>query len=248
MLKVVIVEDEYMAQTGLGHLIEKINPEYHIAGYADNGCDGMVLVKEVKPDIVITDIKMPRMNGLEMIESLRKIHMDCLFVILSGYAEFSYAQQGISLGVTDYLLKPVTVQKIKDLMERLEKKLKPACRETKKEAAVYSLLVTKVIGYIHEHYQDKLTLDDLAEKYKVTPEYLSRMFSREVGRPFVNYLKEYRIGKAKEMLQKGNRKIYEIAFEAGYSDVKYFCRVFKEGTGVSPKKYLQYGENGDKTA
>ena len=77
MLKVVIVEDEYMAQTGLGHLIEKINPEYHIAGYADNGCDGMVLVKEVKPDIVITDIKMPRMNGLEMIESLRKIHMDC---------------------------------------------------------------------------------------------------------------------------------------------------------------------------
>mgnify|MGYP000270148334 CR=1 FL=1 len=88
-------------QTGLGHLIEKINPEYHIAGYADNGCDGMVLVKEVKPDIVITDIKMPRMNGLEMIESLRKIHMDCLFVILSGYAEFSYAQQGISLGVTD---------------------------------------------------------------------------------------------------------------------------------------------------
>ena len=103
-----------------------------------------------------------------------------------------------------------------------------------------------MIGYIHEHYQDKLTLDDLAERYKVTPEYLSRMFSREVGRPFVNYLKEYRIGKAKEMLQKGNRKIYEIAFEAGYSDVKYFCRVFKEVTGVSPKKYLQYGENEDK--
>lgn len=137
-----------------------------------------------------------------------------------------------------------------ELSTALKQLLKILCDGIKNRAITITneIKVQLINWFVSQPHLSRLyTQIDVGSLSKVTPEYLSRMFSREVGRPFVNYLKEYRIGKAKEMLQKGNRKIYEIAFEAGYSDVKYFCRVFKEVTGVSPKKYLQYGENGDKT-
>lgn len=242
MLKILIVEDEYMSRTGLGRLIEKIDVDCQIVGYAEDGYEGMTMAKECSPDVIIADIKMPRMNGLEMFESLRKINMNCCFVILSGYAEFEYAQQGIALGVVDYLLKPVTVSKIQQLLINIKERLSGQEEIKESDSGMYSLLVSKVVQVIRAHYQEKITLENLADKYSVTPEYLSSLFSKEMGKPFVNYLKEFRMSKAKEMLRKENKKVYEVAFEVGYTDVKYFCRVFKEITGVTPRQYIQYGE------
>jgi len=246
MLKILIVEDEYMSRTGLGHLIEKIDKDCKVVGYAEDGYEGMKLAKEHNPDVIIADIKMPRMNGLEMFKNLRKVKMKCCFVILTGYAEFEFAQQGIAVGIVEYLLKPVTVSKVRDLLETLKARLNPQLEMMVKEEELaeqpYSLLVSKVVHVIKERYQEKLTLESLADRYSVTPEYLSGLFSKEVGKPFINYLKEFRIMKAKEILQKeGGKKIYEVAFEVGYADVKYFCRVFKEITGITPRKYTQYG-------
>ncbi len=74
----------------------------------------------------------------------------------------------------------------------------------------------------------------------ITPEYLSRLFTKEIGKSFSDYLKEYRIDKAKKLLVNNKLKIYEIAEKVGYSDPKYFCKVFKESTGMSPKEYMKF--------
>ena len=245
MLNIVVVEDEYTIRTGLCRLISKLSDDYHVIGSAENGYDGMLLIKQCQPDLAICDIKMGKHGGLEMIEQLRDLNIKCHFVILSGYSEFPYAQKAIQLGVEDYLLKPVMVDHLRELLHRMEALVSkengnhPGTDSQYPEKNPYSQLVKNAVHKIQKEYFTKLSLSDIASEFGVTSEYLSALFAKETGMNFVTYLKKFRITKAQELLLQTDKKIYEIAFAVGYDDPAYFYRVFKEATGVSPKTYLR---------
>lgn len=234
MIKIVIVEDEFRIRQGLGNLIKKINPECCVVGEAENGYEGLKIIRDAEPNVVITDIQMPQMDGLEMIEKIREYNLECRFVILSGYAEFEYAQKGIRLGVEDYLLKPITITKVKELLSKITKQEEIDCTQ---ETEKYSMVVGDMIKTIEKSYGQRLGLDSFAEKYRLTPEYISAMFTKEIGVTFSNYLKKVRIEHAKDLLINTDKKIFEVACMVGYPDQKYFSKVFKEYTGVSAKQY-----------
>lgn len=241
MLRIIIVEDEYRARTGLAKMINNFGENYQVVAIAENGYEGMLLAQQYKPDVIFTDIQMPRVTGLEMIEHLISTEYDCRFIIISGYADFEYARKGIRLGVTDYLLKPITMSAVQSLLQKIEKEITPEPDAvTESEFTNYSsMIINKIVKDIEHHYMDKLSLEKYAQEYHVTPEYLSTLFSKQVGQPFVRYLRERRMEHAKEMLSKSNKKIYQIAFDVGYTDIKYFCRIFKEVTGVSAREYAR---------
>ncbi len=232
-MQIVIVEDELRVRNGLINLIPKINEHYKVCGYAENGYEGIKVVRDHQPDLVISDIQMPKMDGLTMISQIKSMGLSPKFVLLSGYAEFQYAQQGIQLGVKEYLLKPITVAKLSQLLETLDEKEKSY---TVGEAQ-YPPLIQAIIQFIDENYAQRLGLDVFAEEYHMTPEYISLMFTKKTGMTFSNYLKKVRIEHAKDLLIHSNMKVYEIACRVGYSDQKYFSKVFKEYTGVTPKQY-----------
>ena len=234
MKTIVIVEDEHRTREGLAKLIEKLDSEFKVVGEAEDGLEGIRLIQSIVPDIVITDIRMPKFTGLEMIEKIRSMNIEIRVVILSGYADFTYAQQAIRLGVYDYLLKPVTISMVRELLE----KLKSAEKESDEAQEMnYSLIVQKAVNEIHEHYSQQLRLEGFAAANNITPQYLCSLFSKETGTTFSNYLRDYRIEKAKELLQEGKMKVYEVACAVGYPDQKYFSRVFRECTGISAKQY-----------
>lgn len=242
MKTIVIAEDEYRTRQGLSKLIQKLNPEFRVVGEAEDGLEGLKMIQSLVPDIVITDIRMPRITGLDMIEQVRKMNIECKFVILSGYADFSYAQQAIRLGVEDYLLKPITISMVKDLLLKLQG---PA---EEKEPVVctnecYSLIVRKAVEEIQNHYSQPLRLESFAVENNITPQYLSSLFSKETGTTFSNYLRDVRIEKAKELLKDGDKKVYEIACAVGYPDQKYFSKIFRECVGISAKQYAMNAEN-----
>ena len=509
-MKILIVEDEVNAREGLGNLLGKINENYVVCGKASDGEQGLILAKENKPDLIFTDIEMPKMNGLDMLERIKEEGQNPYIIILSGYSDFKYAQKGIKIGVEEYLLKPITYSALKNSMEEIERKLSlrkekavifeqgiyeeeilkqillnkeknidnlyeiitnnikqdekiylvnlylgdkyiekndliikemydfinhyrietfyysiieeyrflpvfistsidflelikiirynlifslrnsgfsditisiiklngvaeirrafdkiqslsrwpvvlgndeviyeelisklklvncnypreiesemlkairnsdsiklidinkkfisylkadiytpadiiditskyifsiltvsKACNkdlytefnnegildsikfiyifdELKERlnyvidkvskiddegAAVNSLIVRKAINYIKEYYSEKISLEEIASGMNITPEYLSRLFTKELGKSFSDYLKEFRIDKSKELLSNNKLKIYEVAEKVGYSDSKYFCKVFKESTGMSPKEYMKF--------
>lgn len=249
MKTVIIVEDEVRIRQGLARLIQKVDMGCTVIGTAENGYEGLQMISRLEPDIVITDIQMPRMDGLKMIEQAKAIGAECVYVILSGYSEFEYARQGIRLGVSDYLLKPVTISLVKELLAKLTAGQEKAEREKEGDRR-YSQAVQGMVDAVEKNCGMVLSLESFAEKYHMTPEYISNLFAKEVGQSFSNYKKQVRIEKAKQLLLTTEMKVYEVACAVGYPDQKYFSRVFKEYTGVSAKQFtLNYylNENGAKS-
>ncbi len=243
MIKIVIVEDEFTIRNGLCQLIPRLSKEFQVIGSAENGYDGMKLIRQYQPDLAICDIRMANYSGLEMIESLRELNINCYFIILSGYSEFAYAQKAIKLGVHDYLLKPVMPEELKKLLMDINQRVNtPQQIYSDKQAnsvVLYSPLISRAITSVKDRYSEKISLTTLARESGVTPEYLSSQFTKETGENFSIFLKKVKIDVACKLLLNTNKKIYEIAFSVGYDDPQYFCRVFKSITGVSPKSYLR---------
>lgn len=235
MKTIIIVEDEFRIRQGLSNLINKVNMGCKVIGEAENGYEGLKMIRDREPDIVITDIQMPKMDGLNMIEKAKEMGAECIFVILSGYTDFDYARKGIKLGIMDYLLKPATITDVKELLAKLAGKDENQNFDLRTKE--YSGLVKEMTAIIEKSYGMRIGLDTFAEKFRLTPEYISNMFAKETEMTFSNYLKKVRIEKAKELILSTDMKIYEIACSVGYSDQKYFSKVFKEYTGVSAKQF-----------
>ena len=243
-LRIVVVDDEGGTRKGVIRLISRIDPSYVVVGEADNGYDGMLQIKALQPNVVIADIRMPRINGLEMIENAQPSSPDTRYLILSGFSEFELAKQAMRLSVVDYLLKPVTASQLADALSRLRILVQsddnlPVGKTQVPSTMAFSPIVTHIVESIHRDFAQRLYLEDFADHLKITPEYAGSLFSKETGKSFSTYLRDVRMEKAKELLRDSDGKIYEISYKTGYADVKYFCRVFKDFTGLSPKAFAR---------
>jgi two-component system response regulator YesN len=117
--KVFFVEDEIVTREGIRDNVDWQANGFEFCGEASDGEMALPLLRAIKPDVLITDIKMPFMDGLQLSKIVRERMPLMKIVILSGHDEFEYAQQAINLGVTDYLLKPVTVDKLHSVLKKL---------------------------------------------------------------------------------------------------------------------------------
>lgn len=255
MYKVLLVEDEEMIMKSMQFLINWVELDCTLCGIAYNGRDGIKQIQEQKPDIVITDIRMPFVDGIEMLDKTKEKY-DYQAVIISGYEEFSYAQQALKLGVSDYILKPMETDKMVDTIRRLTQKCKEK-NEIKKMKniatqggkTVYPFDLTEIptakskhadfmVEYIKKSYANKISLKDLSEQMGVSVPYLNSKFKEGTGYTFNEFLNYYRILQALKLMKDTNMRIYEIADAVGISDYKYFNHVFKKYTGISPTAFL----------
>ena len=123
-MRIVIVEDEIRIREGLNKLLNRIDGDYQVVGEAENGQAGLELIRKLKPDLVITDVQMPLMDGLKMLHELQDQQRLPRVIILSAYSEFSYAQQAIKLGVSEYLIKPIMISELTQSLRAVEQQLK----------------------------------------------------------------------------------------------------------------------------
>lgn len=154
-MRILIVEDEIKIRRGMANLLEK-NTEHTVVGEAKNGQEGLEMALQYQPDLVITDIRMPKMNGLEMIQALREQGGSWRFVILSGYSEFEYAKQAIRFGVDDYLIKPLAPEDVIDLLQTIEEKI---AKEVRKSLGKPEKMLK---DYLLEHHREASYLENLA--------------------------------------------------------------------------------------
>lgn len=237
MYKLVIVDDEYCNLEGMKEIIDWKKYNVKIVGVATDGKEGLVVVKDTNPDILIVDICMDEMDGLEMIEHLRKNNYKGKIIILSGYQFFEYAQRSIDLKVEKYLTKPINIQVLEDTIANITKTEDEENQGDTDSVKETIEIVQSILTEIDKHYTHNISLAEFARKYYCTSAYISKIFKKHTGVNFVDYIKNKRVEKAKDLLVSSPFKSEEIAWRVGYSDVKHFRDVFKKKEGMSPKEY-----------
>ncbi|MFP7696753.1 response regulator [Trueperella sp. LYQ143] len=249
MLKVVLIDDESLIVRSLRFSIDWAAHDCHVVGEASDGAEGIELITHVKPDIVITDIKMPVMTGLEMLQNV-KDRTSFATVILSGYDEFSLVQQALRLGVFDYILKPVNPDELAACIDTLREHIMAVrSRDTDHIAhqalnfhalphtaadGHWSKTIGQILDFIHQHFAQRILLRDVAAHVGMSVNYMNEQFKAEVGTTLADYVNRYRIQQAVYLLTSTDMKVYQVAQAVGISDYKYFTRVFKRYVGHSP--------------
>ena len=244
MYRVVLIDDEKIIVDGLTRVIKWADYNCEVVGAAYDAAGGAALIRLLKPHIVFTDIKMPDQDGLTMLAGLKSEFPEMQIAVLTGYRDFNYAQEAIKLGVTRFLLKPSKMDELHEALsamkERLDK-LPPDAAAGEDEPCLDrhagSFIVNQATAYIEEHYAQKLTLQEVADKCYVSQWHLSKLINKYTGNTFYELLNNVRIEKAKELLNDPKLKIGDIVDMVGYSDAAHFSRVFKRIVGVSANEY-----------
>jgi YesN/AraC family two-component response regulator len=243
MYKVVLIDDEAIILDGLRKVVEWERYGCTVAATASNAEEGASVIREVKPDIIITDIQMPDQDGLSLLAGLRSEFPDIQVAVLTGHRNFDYAQQAIHLGVSRFLLKPSKMDEIHEALDFMTGALDgagadgggSAGKAQKTEAT--SFVVRQAEKYIRAHYNEKLTLSAVADKCYVSQWHLSKLLHKHLDKSFYNVINEIRIAKAKELLADPSLTITDICGLVGYNDPTHFSKVFKRIAGVSANEY-----------
>lgn len=245
MKKVVIVEDEELVRRGIVQAVDWQSVDCVVAGEAADGVEGLEVIRRERPDIIVTDIKMPRMDGIEMLRRLRGEGNAAAVILLTAYSDFTYAQAAVKLGAVDYLLKPFHDGELEEAVERLADRggHGPARAAPEIPSGAKSKYVMESLRYVSEHYAEPdMSIAQVAKSLGISEGHLSHVFKRETGRTLGSYVTDYRIQRAKELLRDCRSKVYEVAEAVGYRDITYFSAAFKKAAGVSPSEYQKQSQ------
>lgn len=250
MFKVLLVDDEPMLLEGISSIVEWEQQGTVLHGIARNGLEALEFIREHVPDIVITDITMPGLDGMGLIEQGSKVSPAIKWILLSGYNEFEYAQKAMRFGVKHYLLKPSSEEDIHEALTEVVQELAEENKmrihlvnEDTEELAKYSSVVNKMIIAIKENIENpSLSLQWIAnEVLYMNTDYLGKLFKKEVGEKFSAYVVKRKIDKAVEIMGKQKDiKVFELAEQLGYgNNPQYFSNIFKKQTGCSPTEWIK---------
>ena len=218
MLKVLVVEDEEMIRKGIVLAVDWAALDCVVVGEAADGLQALKAVERYDPSLIITDLKMPNMDGIQMMEALRARGSRAYVIILTAYDSFTYARSALRLGAVDFLLKPF--------------------HDGERKKGDKSKYVLQAMDYIGQHYGDQnISVGEIAQHLGLSESHLSHLFRKETDYTLLNYLTRYRIHKAMELLRDCRTKVYEVAERVGYRDITYFSATFKKVTGMSPSEF-----------
>ncbi|MEG0215564.1 MAG: response regulator [Hungatella sp.] len=238
MYRLLIADDEMIERKALYKTLEKALGDQCMIFQAENGREALRIYEEEQIQIALLDIEMPGINGIEAAQRIREQDPDCCIIFLTAFDEFPYAKKAITVRALDYLLKPYDEQELLLVLEEAMR-ITQAClqKESAQPPLDHSDKPEMILQYIHEHYMQDISMQDLARAMNYSEAYFCKLFKQNFHQNFTFYLTEYRIQEAKKLLEDPMINIKEIGRAVGYSDSNYFAKVFKRITGQSPTEY-----------
>jgi len=267
-INVIVADDEAWVRTLIRNMVSWKELGLNLVGEAENGTVALEECKRKRPDILITDIRMPGLDGLDLIAQVKEIIPELIPIIISGYDDFEYAQKAIRVRVIEYILKPINkntlelilssaVQRIAERRNELSDIHNEKMKMKKLEASLRSQdiniegslpadldeRIARVCSYLNQHIDENPTLERMADLSCMNKTYFSEMFKNKVGIGYGRYLRGIKLDKARFLLKNSALNVREIAESVGYSDAGYFSRVFKESFNLSPEEYRRSDPN-----
>ncbi|MDO5100595.1 MAG: response regulator [Eubacteriales bacterium] len=245
MFSLLIAEDEYLVRQGIRSLIDFEKYDISIIHEAEDGRSAWEIVQREQPDIVLSDINMPQINGIELSRLIKEAYPNTHIVFITGYDDFQYAVSALKIGADDYLLKPFSRSDVEQMLHQVTQKLKAEKRNRQVQELIEERSFTEIEQAIRDRLSDPtLTLKHLAEQLGFSAGHLGVLIKKELGISFQDYLIGERIKQAKLLLLTGEKKIYQIAEEVGIEDMNYFSQRFKQIVGVTPRQFRK-GDTGE---
>lgn len=235
MYRLLVADDEKKLLRGLCDFYPWDELGYQIVARAENGKQALEYIAKQPVDVVLTDISMPIMTGIELAGEIFREYPSVRVILLSGYSEFEYAQQAIRYGVYDYILKPVKTEELCRIFHSLKLQLDHEEKEDT-DPGYYKNIVEIVNRYVRSNLQS-VNLESAALLVNLSIGYLSVLYKKETGMTFSDYVLQSRMEKSKELLRNPSYKTYEIAANLGYENPKNFSRAFKEYYGMTPRDF-----------
>ncbi len=254
-MNLLIVDDEAIAIEGIKVNVNWDMLEFEHIYEANSMQQAMSLLTAYDIDIMLCDIEMPNGSGLDLIEWVNAHYPEVISIILSCHGEFDFARQAVSLACLDYILKPATPDDLMKVLGRAAQQV----HEREKDARYRKYgedymsrlagggdedkdAVEKVCNFIADHVEEDLSVEKLAEQAYLNPNYLTRVFKKRIGKTVTEYITEYRLRLAEDLLRDTRLSITMISAKVGYQNYTYFIKQFKKFTGYAPREYRQkYG-------
>lgn len=245
---ILIVEDEILEQDFLKSVVHKELTQEDTLLTCESGVQAIKLAKQYRPNIIIMDVLIPELDGLSAIEEIRKFLPNASIIVLSACSDFHYAQKAISLHVLEYLLKPVKPTAFREVFCKILSSITKhpvtideiAENKNTEPKESHQYFMEESIKYITEHFTQKLTLEMVSSKVFLNPKYFSRVFKKEIGVSFSEYIINLRVQHACKLLEQTNYPAYRISIECGFSDASYFNRVFCGQMNMTPQTYRKH--------
>ena len=236
MYNILVVDDEKMHRKGILSLLEEFCPEDMLWEAAD-GTEAMEIMQNMPCEIVISDIRMARMDGLSLLREVKNIRPEVSFIIISGYSDFEYAQSAIRLKVSEYLLKPVDPEELTTALGNIRKQYQI---EQKAYEDIFNESMTRnspeqiaatLRDYLVQNYNMDINLNLIAGSMHYSPSYLTKILQVSP----LKFITQIRLSQAKHYLSHNPElSVKQVGEMIGYQDQGYFSRLFKKNTGVSP--------------
>lgn len=251
MYQAIIVDDEKWVVKSLTATLDamQVMEQFHIVAELYDGLSAIRYIKEQQPDLAFVDVRLPGMSGLEILQEANRLSLKTLFIVISGHAEFAYAQKAMLHNAIGYCLKPFSRSELSDSVQKaltiLEKRNEPApVTETAPSVQVLSRgnFVSAMIDYINSHYMEDISIQTLADLCSINPNYAGQLFKQKMNQTFSSYLSNFRIQKAEKLLVDTDMPIALVAASVGYQDYFYFAKVFKKLTSSTPSSYRHEDE------
>ncbi len=213
---------------------------FEVCGSVENGKQALQYIRQNPVDVVLCDIVMPVMTGLELLEALRGEKITTRLVFYSAHENFQYIQEALELGAANYVLKSASYHELIRVFTKLLTEMdeqNPDAAKTQEKILSYNEKIISIIKiYTQEHYRD-ISLEALTSIVHMNADYISKFFKKHSGIYFSEYLIRVRMLKAAQLLDQVEHKTYQVGEMVGYSNAFNFTRAFKNFFGVTPKQY-----------
>lgn len=252
-----IADDEKVQREGIAKHVPWHELGMEVIGCAADGSEALEGIRLWNPQLLITDVKMPKMNGLDLSREAKVLNKKIKILFVSGFDEFEYARKAIEVNASAYLLKPIQLTKLRHELIKIRQECLDE-QQTEQGRLIYhqywkedshkgitfdnmknTAIVQTILQTLEQHYHEQISIEDLARKVHLTPNYISHIFKECVGDTIINHLTTIRMSHARILLADLSNKIYEVAEKTGYNSTSYFSVVFKNTFGVSPKEYRE---------
>lgn len=238
MYRLLIADDEYEIRNGLSNYFPWEEIGFEVVGLAANGLEVMEFLSQHSVDVVLSDIRMPEMSGIDVAQKIFEQYPPIIIVFLSGYKDFHYAQHAINYGVKSYISKPTKYSELYTVFSRVKEELDKnnKVKPFDPHGTANDKIVETIQKYVKEHFKDA-SLEGASQLVHMNPYYISKYFKEKTGCNFSDYTSNMKMRKAAELLADMQLKVYEISEMVGYSNPKNFTRSFRKHFGKTPREY-----------